>query len=370
MSEFKPKTTVASSLPAVVNGSLIATTDTGDLYVDSGNRRIKLTDVITGTYSEIKALNAPLPGKLYFATDTHKLLQAVYSGNRVTWTELNSSSGGGSTGDWGTKVVTENEKTSIIAIPNITNDDNDRVRGNGAVDLQMFRNNPTQVARGMSSFVAGRYSSANGSFAFSFGEHNRASANYSAVFGESNNASGKHSSVFGNQNTNNIDGVVCNNNTIPDYEAFTNVSGNCGFKGIKCHGLYQIPIWNLALTDVLIAKVHIIAVDTEGYGVQFPHQVQDIIISNCELKRNEIEFSCGQANEFTFTVNNGKLYIIANYKYYDLQIGIFYTLYSQSGNGSSSSSSSSSGGEVNSNTSSSQSEPFPYIPETSSSSSQ
>ena len=161
------------------------------------------------------------------------------------------------------------------------------------------------------------------------------------MFGCQNTAGGKHSSVFGNQNANKIDGVVCNNNTIPNYEAFTNVSGNCGFKGIKCWGLYQIPIWNLALTDVLIAKVHIIAVDTDGFGVQFPHQVQDIIISNCEFKRNEIEFSCGQANEFTFTVNNGKLYLIANYKYYDLQIGIFYTLYSQSGAMDSSSSSSS-----------------------------
>jgi hypothetical protein len=172
------------------------------------------------------------------------------------------------------------------------------------------------------------------------------------VFGCQNTASGKHSSVFGNQNANKIDGVVCNNNTIPNYEAFTNVSGNCGFKGIKCWGLYQIPIWNLALTDVLIAKVHIIALDTDGFGVPFPHQVQDIIISNCEFKRNEIEFSCGQANEFTFTVNNGKLYLIANYKNYDLQIGIFYTLYSQSG-AMDSSSSSSSGSNSSSSSSSS-----------------
>lgn len=84
MAEFIPKTAVASSLPAVANGSLIATTDTGDLYVDAGGERIKLTDVITGTYAAITALLAPLTGKLYFATDTHQLLQ--YSGG--AWTVL------------------------------------------------------------------------------------------------------------------------------------------------------------------------------------------------------------------------------------------------------------------------------------------
>lgn len=368
MSDFKPITTIASNLPNVVNGNLITTLDTGDMYVDSGGKRTKIADVITGTYADITSLLAPLTNKVYLATDTHQLLQ--YSGG--SWTVLNSGSGGGSsgTGDWGTKAVNVNENRSIIATQSITGDSNEGIRGNGAVDLQMYRTSPHHYAKGMSSFVAGRSNSANGAFGFAFGEFNRASAHYSTVFGESNIASGKHSTVFGEQNTNTIDGVVCNNNTIPDYEAFTNVSGNCGFKGIKCWGLYQTPIWKLALTDVLIAKVHIIAVDTASFGTPFPHQIQDIIVSNCELKRNEIEFSCGQANEFKFTVNNGKLYIIANYQSYDLQIGIFYTLYSQSGNGSSSSSSSSSGGEVNSNTSSSQSEPLPYIPETSSSSSQ
>lgn len=351
MADFKPITTVASGLPAVVNGNIIATTDTGDLYVDAGGSRIKLTDVITGTYSSITGLLAPLTNKLYFATDTHQLLQ--YSNG--SWTVLNSGDGGSVSGDWGTRTVTANEKTSIRAVPNITMDSNNYVRGNGAVDLQMFRNDSRQIASGMSSFLAGRYSSANGSFSFACGNNNQANAECSTVFGNQNISSGKYSTVFGNQAVNRIDGVVCNNNTIPDYGAFTNTSGNCGFKGIKCWGLYQTPIWKLALTDVLIAKVHIIAVDSSIYGVPIPHQIQNIIVSNCELIRNEIEFSCGQANEFDFAVNNGKLYIIANYQYYDYQIGIFYTLYSQSGAMDSSSSSSSGSDSSNSSSSSSSS---------------
>ena len=87
MADFIPKTTIASNLPDIANGSLIATTDTGDLYVDSGGSRIKLTDVITGTYNDIIALDAPLTGKLYFATDNHKLLQASSSGSAFTSNE-------------------------------------------------------------------------------------------------------------------------------------------------------------------------------------------------------------------------------------------------------------------------------------------
>lgn len=343
MADYIPIRTPASALANVpiVDGQIITVYDTGEMYVDKGSVRQRLADVIADTYANIISLLAPLANKLYFATDTHQLLQ--YSGG--AWTILNSGGGGSVSGDWGTRTVTANEKTSIRAVPNITKDSNNYVRGNGAVDLQMFRNDSKQIASGMSSFLAGRYSSAKGSFAFAYGNNNQANAEHATVFGNQNIASGKHSTVFGEQNTNTIDGVVCNNNIIPNYQPFTNVSGNCGFKGIRCWGIYQIPIWKLALTDVLIAKVHIIAVDTAGFGTPFPHQIQDIIISNCELLRNEIEFSCGQANEFTFTVNNGKLYLIANYKYYDLQIGIFYTLYSQSGamDSSSSSSSSSSG---------------------------
>ena len=97
MADFKPITTVASGLPAVVNGNIIATTDTGDLYVDAGGSRIKLTDVITGTYAAITGLIAPLINKLYFATDTHKLLQASYNNGEVVWHELGNSGTSGIT---------------------------------------------------------------------------------------------------------------------------------------------------------------------------------------------------------------------------------------------------------------------------------
>ena len=192
--QIKPKLTVASNLPSVENGSMIGTTDSGDLYIDADGKRVKITDVITGTLSSIMDTVAPLPNKLYFATDTHQLLQASYSNNTLNWLVLNSGSGSGSSaaGDWGTKAVTANGKKSVIATPSITNDDNDGIRGNGAVDLQMYRNNSYQIASGMSSFVVGRCNSANGDFATAIGAENKASGKYSTVFGCQNTASGKY----------------------------------------------------------------------------------------------------------------------------------------------------------------------------------
>lgn len=362
--QIKPKLTVASNLPTVENGSMIGTTDSGDLYIDVDGKRVKITDVITGTLSSIMDTVAPLPNKLYFATDTHQLLQACYSNNTLSWVVLNSGSGGGSsgTGDWGTRAVTADNKTSIRAVPNITMDSNNYVRGNGSVDLQMFRNDSSQIASGMSSFLAGRYSSAKGSFSFACGNNNQANAECSTVFGNQNISSGKNSTVFGNHTINKVDGVVCNNNII-DYgnPDFTNVSGHCGFKGIKSPGLYETPIWNLALTDVLIAKIHVIHIN----GVL--HQIQNVVIQYCEFYRNDVEFTGGGTNTFSFHINNGKLYLSSPTNYYELQIGIFYTLASHTGAMDSSGSSSGSGSGSSSSSSSSY---YPDIPDTSSSSSQ
>ena len=76
----------------VVAGQIIATTDTHEFYVDiDSNTRKKYSDVEIGTYSSITADEYPLTGKLYFATDTHQLLQAYYeSGSSTpTWKVLN-----------------------------------------------------------------------------------------------------------------------------------------------------------------------------------------------------------------------------------------------------------------------------------------
>ena len=167
MSDFKPKTTVASNLPAVENGSLIATTDTGDLYVDSGNKRIKLTDVIIGTYSGIRNLLAPLSNKIYFATDTHQLLH--YSGG--SWTVLNSSSGSGE-GNGGTQIYGSPRalitRADLGAGSSVVNDNE---RGYASVDLQAQRADENDFAKGDFSFLYGRNCAivANNGYAFGTG---------------------------------------------------------------------------------------------------------------------------------------------------------------------------------------------------------
>lgn len=369
MADYIPIRTPASALANVpiVDGQIITVYDTGEMYVDKGAVRQRLADVIADTYANIISLLAPLANKLYFATDTHQLLQ--YSGG--AWTILNSGGGGGSVvGDWGTRTVTANEKTSIRAVPNITMDSNNYVRGNGAVDLQMFRNDSRQIASGMSSFLAGRYSSAKGSFSFACGNNNQANAECSTVFGNQNISSGKHSTVFGNQTVNRIDGVVCNNNVIEyNNQPFWNVSGHCGFKGIKSQYYSAIPLWRLAITDVFIAKIHIICgrqyYTGESYNI---HQIQNVVVDCCNLYRNEIEYSSGGADAFTCEMNNGILYLRAYYRY-ELQVGMFYTLYSQSGAMDSSSSGDSSMSGSDSTSSSSSGGYVPYYPDTSSSSS-
>ncbi len=91
MANFIPKRTIASRMPGVSDGNLVVAKDTGDLYIDVEDngvvKRVKLSDVITGTYASIMSVLAPLTGKIYFATDTHELLQ--YSNGE--WTVLNES---------------------------------------------------------------------------------------------------------------------------------------------------------------------------------------------------------------------------------------------------------------------------------------
>ena len=90
--KFKLITAVNSQLSDidVVNGQVIVTTDRHEVHVDNGNSRKKIGDVITGTYSSITSNESPITGKIYFATDTHQLLQASYDSNTVVWDSLGS----------------------------------------------------------------------------------------------------------------------------------------------------------------------------------------------------------------------------------------------------------------------------------------
>ena len=73
--KFIPKARNANAIPnePFSNGSLIAATDTGELYVDYNGARMRIGDVITlETEAQRIATLAPLP-KLYYVTETGKL---------------------------------------------------------------------------------------------------------------------------------------------------------------------------------------------------------------------------------------------------------------------------------------------------------
>lgn len=91
MTDFKPKYALSGSLPAVENGALVVTTDSGEAYIDVGDERIKMSDVIQLTQAQILALQDPDPNKVYKASDTGALLTCKVNGNTVSWMELKQS---------------------------------------------------------------------------------------------------------------------------------------------------------------------------------------------------------------------------------------------------------------------------------------
>ena len=89
---FKPALSTSSSFnpatTALNEGALTVLTDTQDIYLDTDDIRIKLSDVVTGTYAAITSQPNPVLGKIYFAVDTHQLLQAYMDSSSVVWHEL------------------------------------------------------------------------------------------------------------------------------------------------------------------------------------------------------------------------------------------------------------------------------------------
>lgn len=115
MSDFKPVITTSQYLSNVskLDGQLVAVYDTLDLYIDrqinqNTVQRIKYSDVICDTYNNITGLLSTLPNKIYFATDTHQLLQRYNN----EWVVLN----GGSE----TSVVTNSDSQVSINLANNT----------------------------------------------------------------------------------------------------------------------------------------------------------------------------------------------------------------------------------------------------------
>ena len=229
----KPKLTIASNLPAVEDGSVVATTDTGELFIDANGVRTKLTDVIVGTYSGIINLIAPLRNKIYFATDTNQLLQASYGrGGTLTWKILNgytlptasqsvlggvkvdgttiviengviSAVGGGSgesSVDAGTKIVTDSGMTSLQAVKNLTPSFPGYVRGNASIDLQQKRNSNEQISSGSNSIAIGVYNTASYESAIAIGNNNSSTEYNCTAIGTGNQNNSQNGIVIGVSN--------------------------------------------------------------------------------------------------------------------------------------------------------------------------
>lgn len=82
------KSSLASA--PIVDGKVRFATDTEQLYIDFGNSRIEITDVIRSyTDAEIKQLASPLE-KFYFASDT-KLLY-YYDSTSSSWKTIGGAS--------------------------------------------------------------------------------------------------------------------------------------------------------------------------------------------------------------------------------------------------------------------------------------
>lgn len=125
MIEFTPVITTSglfntTEIP-IRNGQLIAVSDTGEVYIDYNSTRTKYTDVITGTYSYITTVLAtPLEDKIYFATDTHQLLQAYYESgaSQATWKVLNAGTETRVVNNSNTAVTVELDNNTIYNLTN------------------------------------------------------------------------------------------------------------------------------------------------------------------------------------------------------------------------------------------------------------
>lgn len=219
--------------------------------------------------------------ELYFVTDTaisSSMLPTASTttlggvkvdGSTITISNGVISSAGGSGSSGGTKVVVDGSNTSLQAVTNLNPTYTGNTRGNGAVDLQMFRAFNTNVASGQYSVVIGYNNMADGDYSAAMGYYNTASGDYSVAMGDTNTASGDFSVAMGGNNTasgtcSTIAGysASCNQNyTMAVNYNNSNVSGNM-FSGVASYTASSSTNYIYSLQwysgDVMIVNYHII----------------------------------------------------------------------------------------------------------------
>jgi len=398
--DFRPITTIASNLPSVTDGNLIVTTDTGELFVDKNSSRIKLSDVYQDTEESIRSLIAPVIGKLYFATDTHKLLQASYSGSTVTWTVLNEGGSGSSTLSGLSDVTISSPSSGQALVYNGSTWANNTVSGSGGTvydsatyslksvgslhtDLGNFSTDlvsyydgtyygpkgehsttiggsyntvtsySSTVLGGVNNTVTGAYSTALG------GSANTVSGDCSTTVGGTfNYVSGNDAIHTGVQSRGSVNSTIsCNDRSAyPAYFSNYNMYGLCGIKGIAVPWNYsqilEKNLWNIDPNGAYVFRVDVI-VDADVGAPLYSHNYlvakYDITISSNTIQNIVVTPSTGLLDASCFSIVNGKLHFQVNietlgYIYRaDMQFGIFYTMYTNIAEGGSSSSSSSGG---------------------------
>lgn len=282
---------------------------------------------------------------------------------------LSAVGGGGSSGNAGTKIVSAEGKTSLQVVTNLSPTYTGNPRGNGAVDLQQFRNSNDQVASGNFSVAMGYNNTAGGYSSVAMGYVNKANGESSIALGAYNTIekNSSYSLIAGNNNTVNAENAIAtgreNNATIPNsvssnyspYLGFNedypdNKYGNCGFFGLRV-GSYKsgdTALFKLDFNSILIARIDIITCDNSGSFIDGPPVVSfNIIVTDCEITKN-VNISAGNtsAAEFIrFYVMNNTLYVAFDDMVgrRPIQIGVFYTLCTAMTQGGGNSSGSSSG---------------------------
>lgn len=228
-------------------------------------------------------------------------------------------------GSGGTRIATQGTKYSLQVNSPVST--GDKPCGEGGVDLQFNRSSVDKTAKGDYSFVAGF--------------DNKAAGDFSVAVGASNQALSKHSVATGLLCRNTIAGSVNNNNRKNQW--MSSQFGGCGFKGFITT-YTDANLFKLSNTDVLIARIDVLSKYSYEHPVSFFIEVQASEI--VKLNTITVEGYDDTSTDFpVLMMLNGTLCIS---RVADRQIGIFYTLYSDSNANSSSSSSSSGSGSSSS----------------------
>ena len=100
-----------------VDGQMTFVKDTQDIYMDVGNNRTKVTDIIfMNTLQQLNALNTYLPNKLYYINDVSKLYH--YNSTSQELEEVKTSAQETSFNNTDTSIEATNVEDAIKEIDN------------------------------------------------------------------------------------------------------------------------------------------------------------------------------------------------------------------------------------------------------------